>query len=819
MTSENKDSKLKEELVKARIEIQDLKEENYKLRKLLGKSDSVNDPSIEEQVPEHEEGEDSIAHTVEDNQFINDFYQVNKLSTPEQKIALFRSLFKGRDDVYAIRWSGKGGKSGYSPACVNDWKPGICGRFQRVSCANCDHRELIAITDKVIFGHLNGDVVMGLYPLMPDDSCYFLALDFDKKDWQSDVIAFRETCQVNKVPAYIERSRSGNGAHVWIFFEKPVIAHIARKLGCALLTATMENRHEIGLDSYDRLFPNQDTMPKGGFGNLIALPMQKEARKQGNSEFVDQKLKPYGDQWAYLSKIHKLPPEKVNQIIALMTINNQPIGNLRASAEEEDLPWEKVTKSEPGYENLPAQVNVFVSNMIFIEKGDLPQKLINRIIRLAAFLNPDYYRTQALRLPLYNKPRIINLSSESLKHIAIPRGCLEDLIKMFEQLSVESCIQDKTEHGLEQSFEFRGNLYDEQQKAGKELLRYSNGILSASTAFGKTVVALWLVSQRKTSTLIIVHRRQLLQQWKERIACFLNIPLKEIGEIGAGKDKRTMKIDIAIIHSLYRNQEVKEFVQDYGMVIVDECHHISAFSFEQVLKAVKARYVYGLTATPIRKDGQHPIMTMQCGHIRYIVESKNNLQTFTQSVIIKDTDFTLPALSNSAILNIVELYNALTEDEARNNVILDDVIAAVVARRSPLILTERTAHVDFFEEKLTGFAKNIIVLKGGMGRKQLKAIMDKLHSIPEHEERLIIATGKYIGEGFDDSRLDTLFLTMPISWKGTLQQYAGRLHRTHESKTDVLIYDYVDRNVPVFAAMYQKRSKGYKSMGYSVREI
>jgi len=441
MTSENKDSKLKEELVKAHIEIKDLKEENYKLRKLLGKSDSVNDPSIEEQVPEHEEGEDSIAHAGEDHEFINDFYQVNKLSTPEQKIALFRSLFKGREDVYAIRWSGKSGKSGYSPACVNDWKPGICGRFQRVSCANCDHRKLIAITDKVIFGHLNGDVVMGLYPLLPDDSCYFLALDFDKKDWQSDVIAFRETCQVNKVPAYIERSRSGNGAHVWIFFEKPVIAHTARKLGCALLTATMENRHEIGLDSYDRLFPNQDTMPKGGFGNLIALPTQKEARKQGNSEFVDQELKPYGDQWAYLSKIHKLPPEKVSQIIALMTINNQPIGNLRASAEEEDLPWEKVTKSEPGYENLPTQVNVFVSNMIFIEKEGLPQKLINRIIRLAAFLNPDYYRTQALRLPLYNKPRIINLSSESLKHIAIPRGCLEDLIKLFEQLSVESCIQ------------------------------------------------------------------------------------------------------------------------------------------------------------------------------------------------------------------------------------------------------------------------------------------------------------------------------------------------------------------------------------------
>jgi len=305
--------------------------------------------------------------------------------------------------------------------------------------------------------------------------------------------------------------------------------------------------------------------------------MQKEARKHGNSVFIDKELKPYDDQWAYLSKMRKISPEKVGQLITQLTINSQPIGNLRESAEEDTLLWEKVTKSEPGYKNLPAKVNVFVSNMIFIEKEGLSQKLLTRIIRLAAFLNPDYYRTQALRLPLYNKPRIINLSFESSKHIAIPRGCLEDLLKLFEQLSIDPCLQDKTEHGHEQDFEFKGSLYDEQQKAGKELLRHNNGILSASTAFGKTVVALWLVAQRKKSTLIIVYRRQLLQQWKERIASFLSIPLKEIGEIGAGKDKRTMRIDIAFIQSLYHNQEVKEFVQDYGMVVVDECHHISAF--------------------------------------------------------------------------------------------------------------------------------------------------------------------------------------------------------------------------------------------------
>jgi len=317
-----------------------------------------------------------------------------------------------------------------------------------------------------------------------------------------------------------------------------------------------------------------------------------------------------------------------------------------------------------------------------------------------------------------------------------------------------------------------------------------------------------------------VHRRQLLQQWKERIASFLNIPIKDIGEIGAGKDKRTMEIDVAIIQSLYHNKEVKEFVKEYGMVIVDECHHISAFSFEQVLKEIKAKYVYGLTATPIRKDGQHPIVTMQCGPVRVKIDARNqaNSRPFSHSVIVRHTTFLLPDSLAHIEPKITDIYQALVDDKERNYLIIDDIITSIESGRSPLILTERTAHVDFFMEKLTGFAQNIIVLKGGMGRKQLKAIMDRLHSIPENEERVIIATGKYIGEGFDDSRLDTLFLTMPISWKGTLQQYAGRLNRVYDSKTEVIIYDYVDLEVPVLAAMFQKRIKGYSGIGYSVKQ-
>ncbi|MDZ4121884.1 MAG: DEAD/DEAH box helicase family protein, partial [Candidatus Cloacimonadaceae bacterium] len=553
-------------------------------------------------------------------------------------------------------------------------------------------------------------------------------------------------------------------------------------------------------------------------GNLIALPLQRKAREKGNSEFVDRHLNRIEDQWSFLAQVEKIDKQKVNTSLTELLAEQSALGLSQhiASDTDETMPWEPIIDPPEEYKDLPEQIQIIFANMIYIEKAGLSQKLVNRIIRLAVFHNPEFYRAQAMRMPVYNIPRVINLSAETDKYLAIPRGCLDDLTKLLSKLSIQQVQNDQRFAGEQISASFLGKLSPQQLVAGNEMLKHNNGILSATTAFGKTVVAIWMIAQRQTNTLIVVHRRQLLEQWIERLKCFLKEP--EPGQFGAGQDKRTGKIDVAIIQSLYHKQKVKELVKNYGMVIVDECHHISAFSFEQVLKSVRARYVYGLTATPIRQDGHHPIVYMQCGPIRYVADAKSQLKhrPFSHKVIMRYTDFKYSIATDKAEIKITEIYQALVDDPIRNNMILDDIISAIVAGRSPLILTERTAHVEFFQKKLAGFSKHVIALRGGMGRKQLKAVMERLRTIPDGDERVIIATGKYIGEGFDDSRLDTLFLTLPISWKGVLQQYAGRLHRAHDNKTEVVIYDYVDREVSMMANMYRKRVKGYEGMGYVI---
>jgi superfamily II DNA or RNA helicase len=799
------------QLQKALSECARLREENARLKTILKLShEEAKPPSIAIVSPE------PTKVTIET-------VTITKKSLVDSKIALFRILFRGREDVYPKRWEGKDGKSGYSPVCVNEWKRAVC-RKPSMKCAGCENRELLPVTDQAIHDHLAGKHTIGVYPLLTDETCWFLAADFDKKTWQEDSAAFLETCRSMGIFAVLERSRSGNGGHVWIFFDNPVPASLARKLGCTILTRTMERRPQIGFDSYDRFFPNQDTMPKGGFGNLIALPLQSIPRKIGNSLFLDQNFKPYEDQWGFLSTIKKVKASEAEVIVQEAARTDYIIGVRKSvtNGQEDEDPW-LLPPSGRRADTLilgpiPEKVRIVQNNMIYIEKEGLPPAMINRMMRTAAFQNPEFYKAQAMRLPTFGKTRVIACAEDFPLYIGLPRGSLDEVQELLKAYNSKAELTDERFKGRTLDVSFKGELSPLQQLAAKSLLANDNGILSAATAFGKTVVAAWLIAARRVNTLVLVHRRQLMDQWKERLAAFLDLPPKSIGQVGGGIDKRTGIIDVGIIQSLNRKGEVKDLVAEYGQVIIDECHHLSAFSFEQVLKQVKARYVCGLTATPVRKDGHHPIIMMQCGPIRFRVDAKKQAvaRPFEHIVIPRHTTFGMPPEISSP--GIQDVYAALVLDEHRNDLIFDDLLLALEAGRSPLLLTERIEHLDYFARRLKGFARNIIVLRGGMGKKQRKALADQLINIPDQEERVIISTGRYIGEGFDDARLDTLFLVLPISWRGTLQQYAGRLHRLHDNKRIVQIYDYVDVNAPMLMRMYDKRLKGYNAIGYNIHK-
>jgi superfamily II DNA or RNA helicase len=598
-----------------------------------------------------------------------------------------------------------------------------------------------------------------------------------------------------------------------------------------LITRAMSDNHSLKFDSYDRMFPNQDTLPNGGFGNLIALPLQKHPRQYGNSVFVDNNFNVISDQWSFLSRIKRYALDETEELIRLICPQDE-LGILKKDIENEQ-PWEKKKQTiDLSGESFPDSITIVKANMIYLDKTGLSDKTLNHLKRFAAFKNPEFYKAQAMRMPVYNKPRIISISEETDKYLCLPRGLEDEIKAFFKEHNVKLEIENKYNTGSKIKVEFNGTLRDEQQKAADALLSHFNGILAATTAFGKTVVGAYLIGKRKRNTLILVHRTQLMTQWKEKLSEFLNIdeelPVQStkrgrkkrcgiIGQLGGGKNDLHGVIDIAVIQSLLSGDDVKDLVRNYGMVIVDECHHISAFSFEKVLKEVNAKYVYGLTATPTRQDGHHPIIYMQCGNIRYSVNAKEQAEKrpFEHYIIPK---FTRLNIEDSDSKSITEIYKYIYESEIRNEQIINDVVSSVKNGKNPVILTERTSHVEYLAKKLSeADLPNVIPLTGGLTAKKSRELLEQVRNIPEDENFVLVATGKYIGEGFDMARLDTLFLAMPISWKGTLQQYAGRLHRLCDNKTEVVIYDYVDIRVSVLEKMYQKRLKGYASIGYKAK--
>ena len=755
----------------------------------------------------------------------------------KEKVDVFRNLFKGREDVFARRWySRTSGKSGYQPVCRNEWDRQLCDK-KRYKCTECPNRSFKPLEYEDIYRHLegkssNGQDVIGAYAILTDNTCNFLCADFDDKSCEhgywKDVLAYLGVCKDWDVPCSIERSRSGNGAHVWIFFEQPLPASKARRLGNTILTEATERYERMDFKSYDRFFPNQDRLPEGGFGNLVALPLQGKARKEGNSVFVDENFVAYENQWDYLLEIKRISEVTVDSILAKHATASE-LGELSTTSESK--PWETPVPQKIAHNDFPALPVLIRSNMLYIPLQGFSAKVVNHLKRIASFKNPEFYARQRMRLSTYNIPRIISCADMEENYIALPRGCEDAVITLLESNKAAYHVEDKTNHGENIVVAFKGQLREEQRAAIASLTAHDNGILNGTTAFGKTVTAIGLIAERKVNTLILVHTKALLDQWKSRLEEFLQIDFTEdallkkrgrkkafspFGTLDSKGNSLHGKIDIALMQSCLEDSEVKPFVRDYGMLIVDECHHVSAVNFERILKYANARYVYGLTATAIRKDGHQPIIFMQCGPIRYSADAKVQMasQSFTRLLFPRFTSYRELTDEKSTYAKVIQ---KMAEDEKRNRLITDDVCDALEAGRSPIVLTSLTAHVETLASALTTHCKHVVTLVGSESAKEKRLKMEYLQNLPSSEPLVIVATGKYVGEGFDYPRLDTLFLALPVSWKGIVAQYAGRLHREYPGKKEVRVYDYIDIRVPMCDVMYKRRLRGYASIGYQIK--
>jgi len=738
------------------------------------------------------------------------------------KINLFLSLFRCRRTVYPKRWENqRKDKSGYSPACNNEWVRGVCGKPPNgnVKCSDCPNQAFPELDALAVKNHLQGTHTIGTYAIDENDACTFLAADFDGDGWKTDVVAYRKAAQSLGVDTHIERSRSGNGANIWIFFSETIPARIARRLGTAILSKTLQERHTLSLKSYDRFFPNQDYLPKGGFGNLIALPLQQKPREQGNSVFVDDNLVPHENQWEYLAQVRRLSLSDVDGIVCRVIPKVEQLQGIEPEllSLETDERLMKLSKPKIFKGLYDGTIEIEQGAQLKIKIDKLPGTLVSAFKRTATFANPKFYEKERMRFQTYPESRFIFDGEQFPGCLILPRGVLDKCLELANEAGAQITIRDIRPVHKKLKCSFKGDLLPEQSTAITKLIGHETGVLSAPPGSGKTVMACAILAKRKLPTLILVHRQELLEQWKDQLSRFLGIPPKQIGVFSGTKKKPTEKIDIATILSLKGIEDLEEFFSSYGQIIIDECHHIPAVTFESILKRSSARYILGLTATPYRKDGHQKILFMQCGPVRHEIKTSGD-HLISKRVVVKETTFKLSEnLGPQPPIHLI--WNELMADVGRLDLVATDVIEAVNASRFPLIISDRKEHLEAIEKKIASLSSSIKIsrLVGTMGKKARKAVMDEMRNIAEKNAPMcLLATASLIGEGVDIPRLDTLVLAMPISFKGRIVQYAGRLHRQWPGKRDVVIYDYLDVCSGLTVSMYRKRVQAYRSMGYQI---